>query len=184
MANNNKYIRSHRHLFLLALILRLMDEFEGPADRPALCLRIAPSPPAWCTLRDIRITLTAVCAGLSRPQRRFSGHLLACPGLPGLHFSDVRCTSSPPRLLRRTCSSLWHAQSIVPLFDQSGGGHRAQSQGHHLSEVPAGALVALLTLFWLPVLGWELARKIRSREEEDAYGDLFPDLWGLRPPPS
>jgi steroid 5-alpha reductase family enzyme len=45
----------------------------------------------------------------------------------------------------------------------------AQSQGHSLFEVPAGALVALLILFWLPVLGWELARKIRSREEEDAY---------------
>jgi hypothetical protein len=45
----------------------------------------------------------------------------------------------------------------------------AEARGRGLGDLDRGALLPLVVIYWAPVFAWEIARKIRSPGEEDAY---------------
>jgi hypothetical protein len=45
----------------------------------------------------------------------------------------------------------------------------ARARGRGLGDLEMGTVAALVVIHWAPVFAWEIARKVRSRGEEDAY---------------
>jgi hypothetical protein len=45
----------------------------------------------------------------------------------------------------------------------------AAARGRGLGDLDEGSLVPVIVIYWAPVFAWEIARKIRSSPEEDAY---------------
>ena len=155
-------------IVLLTLILRLMDELKDrDIDRRLFPER--PLPSGTVLESDIRFSLLLAVAAF------VALNLVAGLGLAtavlALGYSLLMYVFFfMPKLLRRSLPlALVTHNVIVPIMCL----HLLQvflgSRGLRLRAVDPRVAAPVLAAFWAPFLAWELARKIRAPEDENAY---------------
>jgi 4-hydroxybenzoate polyprenyltransferase len=155
-------------IFGLWLILRLMDELKDEdIDRELFPDR--PLPSGRVTSADIKGTLAGamilyVVAHLLAGVALWTG--LFVLGYSMLMFKRFFATE----LLRKSLIiTLVTHNPIVPLMLAQGFVIFAAANGLPLKTLRWDLIVPFIVMLWSPLLAWELARKIRSPEEETAY---------------
>jgi hypothetical protein len=155
-------------IFLFGLILRLMDELKDrEIDRELF--RERPLPSGRVLESDIRVSL-AVVIGSYLLVNAWMGKafvmalILLCYSLLMFKFFFI------PRVLKRyLLLNLLTHNPVVPLM------HLyivcVFSAEHHLSlrQIDWPPTLLLVAMFWAMFFAWEIARKIRSSGEENAY---------------
>lgn len=155
-------------VFLTLLLLRLMDELKDEEiDRELFPDR--PLPSGRVRKRDIQISLAATVLALLG--------LVATTGwaaVPGLlvvayaFLMFVRFFAPGPHRRSLLLTLATHTE-IVPLMMLQCALIAASMNGLEPRRLRWDALLPYTGLLWSAGLSWELARKIRSKEEETAY---------------
>lgn len=155
-------------VFALLLILRIMDEFKD-RDIDEQLFRDRPLPSGRVKESDLTFALVAVCVLF------VAAHVPAGPALwsglvvLGYAFLMFRFFFFPDQMRRSLPLALVTHNPIIPLMVLHlvviFSVQAALSLGD-LNWMPVGLLVLMI---WAPGFAWEIARKIRSPEEEDAY---------------
>lgn len=155
-------------LFLLALLLRLMDELKDrEIDRTLFADR--PVPSRMVLESDVRVSIAAVTAAYTTLNLLSLSTLwlaVACLAYTYLMFAYFFM----PTLLRRyLLLNLATHNPSVPLMMVLVVAVVAAQHGLSLVALDWFRTSLAVMMFWCLLLGWELARKIRSREEENDY---------------
>ena len=154
--------------FATMLLLRLMDELKDrDVDRQLFAAR--PLPSGRVRESDIRLALwlgsglfVAAHAGQELSLWTALG-VLAYAGLM-FHWFFV------PGLMRpRLLLTLLTHNPVIPVLLLHLVVIAAGARGRGLRDLEVAALLPLVLVYWAPVLAWEIARKIRAAEEENAY---------------
>ncbi len=155
-------------VFDLWLILRLMDELkDADIDRELFPDRPLPSGRVFSS--DIKMTLAGamilyLIAEIPAGQAFWSS--LFVLGYACLMFRRFFAQE----LLRRSLiATLVTHNPIVPLMLAQCFVIFASAHDLSLGELRWNLIVPFIVMLWAPLLAWELARKIRSPEEEGAY---------------
>jgi len=154
-------------VFMLMLILRLMDELKDlEIDKTLFAHRPVPSGRVY--EKDIHISLIVLCLGFIlihtyRAEVLISAILLL--GYCGLMYKYFFI----PNILRRylLLNLATHNPVIALVF-----GHITViflSGSDNGSAADPVLILPLILSFWASLFAWEIARKIRSPREEDAY---------------
>lgn len=155
-------------VFGLWLVLRLMDEIKDEdIDRELFPHR--PVPSGRVSKADIKRTLASAMI-LYLGAHVFAGVAL-WTALFVLGYSVLMFKRFfAPQVLRRSLIiTLVSHNPIVPLMLAQCFVVFAVDHGIALNELHLDLIVPFIVMLWLPLLAWELARKIRSPEEETAY---------------
>ncbi len=155
-------------IFGLLLVIRLMDELKDEdIDRRLFPHR--PVPSGKVSKADIKRTLTGAMI-LYVAAHVFSGAAL-WTALFVLGYSVLMFKRFfAPELLRRSLIiTLITHNPIVPLMLTQCFVIFAVDHRLALSQLRWDLIVPFIVMLWSPLLAWELARKIRSPEEETAY---------------
>ncbi len=160
-------LRAAAAVFTLMLILRLMDELKDLdvdrqlfPSRPLPSLRVRPSDVAACLALSV-LAWFALHAGLGRAALSASAVLVYA--LLMFRWFFVRAYLRP-----RLLATLATHTPVVPLLLL----HLAllaDVTAPHAAPWRAARVAVLVVQFWSAVVAWEIARKIRSAEEEDEY---------------
>jgi 4-hydroxybenzoate polyprenyltransferase len=154
--------------FATMLVLRLMDELKDrDVDRSLFASR--PLPSGRVLESDIRLSLGLASAlFLAAHLGRGPGFwtAVAVLGYAGLMFRWFFVpTLMRPRLL---LTLVTHNPVVVVLLLHlavlAGG-----ARGNRPGDLDLAAVLPLIVIYWAPVFAWEIARKVRAPEEEDAY---------------
>lgn len=155
-------------LFLLAFILRLMDELKDrEIDRQLFADR--PVPSGLVLESDIRLTLaltTALYIAVNLASISTFWFALICliyTYLMMVHFF------APTVLRRHLLLNLTTHNPSAPLMLSLVVALLASQHAVPLGSVNLPDTAVAIVMFWSLVLSWELSRKIRSREEENDY---------------
>jgi len=150
------------------LMLRLMDEIKD-ADIDRVLFGDRPLPSGRVRESDIKVSLALVIA-------LFVG---ANAGDPLTLTAACVLTAYALLMYKRFFADQAHRDSlpltlathnpIVPLSLSYGFFLFAAEQDLPLESLNWWGVAAFVLMFWMPFLGWELSRKIRAPEEEDAY---------------
>jgi 4-hydroxybenzoate polyprenyltransferase len=149
------------------LMLRLADELKDvEVDRALFPWR--PLPSGRVRQHDIRLALAVTAASFVLPHA-WSGGLGSALAALGW-AAAMSCWFFVPHLLRpRLLATLLTHQPVVPLLLL-----------HLLGTAsPTAATALVVAVFWSSLLAWELARKVRAPEEENAYV-TYSRLFGAR----
>jgi 4-hydroxybenzoate polyprenyltransferase len=155
-------------LVLTSLTLRIFDELKDlEVDRVLFPTR--PVPSGRVKVTDLYALLAVAIAALillnvfqARPV------VIAFAIFLGFSFLTFRYFFVPGLIRHRPLWLLVTHQPLVPLAGWYATAHAAVAAG--LPGASAGApTLAAIGLFWLPTLSWEIARKVRAPEDEDAY---------------
>jgi 4-hydroxybenzoate polyprenyltransferase len=155
-------------VFGLWLILRLMDELKDKE----IDLKLFPGrpvPSGRVAAADIKRTLLGailvyLVAHLLAPKALWSA--LAVLGYAFLMFKRFFAAEA---LRKSLILTLVTHNPIVPLMLAHGLIIFAVEHGLAIKELGWDLMFPFIVMLWLPQLAWELARKIRSAEEETAY---------------
>jgi 4-hydroxybenzoate polyprenyltransferase len=166
-------------LFAILLALRLMDEFKDvDVDRALFAHR--PVPSGRVQLADLAFTLRLVI-GLF-----MVAHVLLLPGilwmatlLLGYALLMYRFFFVPQLLRRYLLLALVTHNPVVPVLLLYLVVLFADAAGMALTEIAWVPVLLLGAMYWLLLLSWELARKIRAPEDEDDYV-TYSSLFGYR----
>jgi 4-hydroxybenzoate polyprenyltransferase len=155
-------------LFLSGLILRLMDELKDrDIDRELFSYR--PFPSGRVLESDIKVSLLATMAlflvinswmGIAFPMASI---------LLGYSLLMFRFFFMPTILRRYLLLALMTHNPIVAMTLLYVVAVFAFGQGLSLSRINWPQTLLLIVMFWAMIFAWEVARKIRSPEEENAY---------------
>lgn len=154
--------------FATMLVLRLMDELKDQdVDRRLFATR--PLPSGRVRASDIRISLfivagVYVATHLSRGPA--CGTALAVLGYAALMF---RWFFVPGLMRPRLLLTLATHNPVIPVLLLHLAVLAGGARGKGPSQLEAGALLPLVVMYWAPVFAWEIARKVRSPQEENAY---------------
>lgn len=155
-------------VFGLMLILRLMDELKDAEIDRAL-FRDRPLPSGRVLEGDITFSL-AVAAALYVPSHAGAGaaswSAAAVLGYAALMF---RWFFVPGVMRGRLGLTLATHTPIIPLLLLHLLVLFAVEQGLRASQIRWAPSLLAVGLYWALVFAWEISRKIRSREEENAY---------------
>ncbi len=168
-------LRAAAAVFTLMLMLRLMDELKDLdvdrrlfPQRPVPAGRVRPADVAGCLAATV-LAWIGLHAGAGR-----AALSAACVlSYAGLAF---RWFFVPGYLRPRLPATLATHTPLVPLLLL----HLtvlADATSPGAAEWRAARVVALVLQFWSAVLAWEIARKIRSPDEENEYV-TYSRLWG------
>lgn len=154
--------------FSLMLILRLMDELKDVAvDRALFPSR--PLPSGRVLEADIAFSLTVVIA-LFLAVHGGAGYALgSAAAVLGYAFLMFRWFFVPGVMRPRLCLTLATHTPIIPLLLLhllvifAAAGHIQPGRIRWASSL------LLVGAYWALFFAWEISRKVRSREEEDAY---------------
>jgi 4-hydroxybenzoate polyprenyltransferase len=152
----------------LWLILRLMDELKDQdIDRDLFSNRPLPSGRVFPA--DIKRTLAG--AMILYITAHWSAGTAFWTALFVLAYAVLMFKRFfAPRLLRDSLIlTLVTHNPIVPLMLAQGFAIFAAQQSLPLTALPWHLIGPFIVMMWAPFLAWELARKIRSPEEENAY---------------
>jgi hypothetical protein len=155
-------------VFATMLLLRLMDELKDrDVDRQLFAAR--PLPSGRVLESDIRISLFLV-AGLF-VAAHVGGGLAFWTSLGVLGYALLMFHwFFVPRLMRhRLLLTLATHNPVIPVLLLHLVVVAAQARGRGPRDLDVSAVVPLIIIYWAPVFAWEIARKIRSPREEDAY---------------
>ena len=155
-------------LFLLMLILRLMDELKDEdidrelfPERPLPSGRVRRADIVWA-LRATSIFYLAINAWV--------GWAWAASALVlGYAYLMLRRFFAPDRLRRSLPLTLATHNPITGLMMLYGFAVVADEHNLAPGALEWRMVVPFVLLMWSPFLGWEIARKIRSAGEENAY---------------
>lgn len=155
-------------IFDLWLILRLMDELKDEAiDRELFPDR--PLPSGRVLSSDIKKTLAGAIF------LYLIAHLFAGPALwsalfvLGYSWLMFKRFFAPDALRQSLILTLVTHNPIVPLMLAQGFAIFAAEHRLAFKELHWDLIAPFIVMLWSPFLAWELARKIRSAEEETGY---------------
>lgn len=150
------------------LMLRLMDELkDADIDKALFADRPLPSGRVWEA--DIRASLLLVILlflGANAASPLTLSAALALTGYALLMFKRFFAEQAHRRSLPLTLAT---HNPIVPMSLCYGFFLFAAEQGVPLVALDWPSIGLFVLMFWMPFLGWEISRKIRAPEEEDAY---------------
>lgn len=155
-------------LFTFGLILRLMDELKDrDIDRELFSRR--PLPSGRVSETDIKVSLAAAMA-LFLLLNAFMGRALP-PALLLLGYSLLmfRFFFMPGLLRRYLLLTLATHTPVVALTLLYVAAVFAEGYGLSPAQIRWPQTLLLIVMFWAMLFAWEVARKIRSPEEETAY---------------
>ena len=165
-------------LFCHMLILRLMDELKDiDVDRELFADR--PVPSGRVLIGDIKSGLALATVIFVVPNMSVPTALWALLALSAYSFLMFRFFFIPDILRRYLLLNLaTHNPVVVVVLIYVMALVGAE---HGLTFADAGwrLPVLLIAFYWAPVFAWEIARKIRSAEEEDAYV-TYSQIFGRR----
>jgi dolichol kinase/4-hydroxybenzoate polyprenyltransferase len=155
-------------LFLLMLTLRLMDELKDEdIDRALFPER--PLPSGRVRRADIVWSLVAVSL-LFLGINLWSGWAFFVAAMVlGYAVLMLKRFFAPERLRRSLLLTLATHNPIVALMILYGVAVLAAEHGLTVTELNWGVILPFVVMVWSPFLAWELARKIRSPQEETDY---------------
>jgi 4-hydroxybenzoate polyprenyltransferase len=155
-------------VFDLWLILRLMDELKDEEiDRELFPDR--PLPSGRVSSADIKRTLAGAMI-LYIVAHCFAGAALwTASFVLGYSVLMFKRFFAPELLRKSLIITLVTHNPIVPLMLAQGFMIFAAENGLSLKTLRWDLIVPFVVMLWLPLLAWELARKIRSPEQENAY---------------
>jgi 4-hydroxybenzoate polyprenyltransferase len=155
-------------LFLFGLILRLMDELKDrDLDRDLFSHR--PFPSGRVLESDIKVSLLATMALFLLINSWMGIAFLMALILLGYSLLMFRFFFMPTILRRYLLLALVTHNPVVALTLLYVVAVFAVGQGLTLSEIHWPQTLLLIVMFWAMLFAWEVARKIRSPEEENAY---------------
>lgn len=151
--------------FAAMLILRLMDELKDvDTDRRLFPGRPLPSGRVRAT--DVA-GLLVVTSALFLLAHAWAGVLASSALVLGYAWLMFRWFFVPDRMRPRLLTTLFTHQPIVPLvlLDLA----LLAAAQHGISALRPAAVATTVAVFWCGLFAWEIARKIRAPEQEDAY---------------
>ena len=155
-------------VFTFLLILRLMDELKDlDVDRELFAHR--PVPSGRTQERDIRVSLIAsvlLFLGLNMGDSAAFAAACVVLGYAFLMFHNFFF----PRLLRRHLLLILVTHNpVVPMLLLYLTARFLSGEGTSILRVPFREAIPIILMYWCMFFAWEIARKIRSREEENDY---------------
>jgi len=161
-------LRSLWAVFGFLLMLRLMDELKDEAlDRALFAHR--PLPSGRVKREDVSRSLAAI-ALLYVPLHVGAGvGLLSAAAVLAYALLMFRFFFMPGRLRASLPLTLATHTPVIPLLYTHLVVLFAMRHGLPLRGLRLGPVLLLVAAYWAPAFAWEISRKIRAREEEDAY---------------
>jgi 4-hydroxybenzoate polyprenyltransferase len=155
-------------VFALVLILRLMDELKDKeVDRALFPHR--PLPSGRVLESDIVFALLVLLA-LYLPAHAWAGAAFwTAIAVLGYALLMFRWFFIPGMLRPRLLKTLATHTPIIPLLLLHLLALFCAEQRLAPRQIRWGSTLAMVTMLWALVFAWEIARKIRAAEEEDAY---------------
>jgi len=155
-------------VFDLWLILRLMDELKDEdIDRELFPNR--PLPAGRVSSSDIKKTLGGAIVLYLAAHLAAGAAIWTALFVLGYSAFMFKRFFAPGLLRRSLVITLITHNPIVPWMLAQGFVIFAAEHGLALNELRWDMIVPFIVMLWSPFLAWELARKIRSPEEETAY---------------
>jgi dolichol kinase/4-hydroxybenzoate polyprenyltransferase len=155
-------------LFGHMVLLRFMDELKDvEIDRRLFPER--PLPSGRVTERDIQLGIILVSVLMLVPNVAFTPLFVAALVLLGYSFLMFRYFFVPHLLRDNLLPNLATHNPVVALVVLYTATVVTSSHGLALIDVGGTNLVLLIAFFWPATFAWEIARKIRSPEEENEY---------------
>lgn len=155
-------------VFATMLVLRLMDELKD-RDVDLRLFASRPLPSGRVLESDIRLALV-LASGLFVVAHFGEGLALwTALGVLGYATLMFRWFFVPALMRPRLVLTLATHNPVIPLLLFHLVVIAAQARGRGLGDLDRRVAMTLVVVYWAPVLAWEIARKIRSRGEEDAY---------------
>jgi len=155
-------------VFLLLLLLRLMDELKDVEIDRAL-FRERPLPSGRVRESDIRISMTAVAAAFVALHLLLPVTLLSAIPLLGYTFLMYRYFFVPGLLRGNLFLNLATHNPVIPLIVLHCMIVTAAAADLPLAALDWNMLLRGALMLWMPMFAWEIARKIRAPEDENAY---------------
>ncbi len=155
-------------VFATMLVLRLMDELKDrEVDRRLFAWR--PLPSGRVLESDIRLALFLVSAVFVAAHLGQGLSFWTALGVLGYATLMRRWFFLPDVMRPRLLLTLATHNPVIPVLLLHLVVIAAEARGRGLGDLDAGALVPVIVIYWAPVFAWEIARKIRSPGEENAY---------------
>jgi len=160
------------------LILRLMDELKD-RDIDERLFPERPLPSGAVLESDIRRSLVVVCCAFVAVNAVAVPTLVAAAAVLGFALLMFSHFLARDALRRSLLLTLVTHQPIVPLVLLQALAVATWWAGAAPDALPADAVVPFLLVLWMPILGWEIGRKIRAPEQETDYV-TYTRVLGLR----
>lgn len=160
------------------LILRLMDELKD-RDIDACLFPERPLPSGLVLESDVRRTLVAVCivfVAANAVSVQTAVAAVAVLGFAALMFLHFLARDALRASLLLTLAT---HQPIVPLVLLHAFAVATWSLDADPLALPLDVVVPFVLVLWMPILGWEIGRKIRAPEQETDYV-TYTRVLGLR----
>jgi 4-hydroxybenzoate polyprenyltransferase len=155
-------------VFATMLLLRLMDELKDrDVDRRLFASR--PLPSGRVLESDIRVSLVLVAGLFVTAHIGRGAALWTALGVLGYALLMYRWFFVPGLMRPRLLLTLATHNPVIPVLLLHLAVLAAQAQGRGPRDLDLSAVVPLIVIYWAPVFAWEIARKVRSAREEDAY---------------
>ena len=154
--------------FLLLLLLRLMDELKD-VDIDLALFRDRPLPSGRVRESDIRWSMAAVTSAYVAVHCLYPASLLTALPLLGYTYLMYRYFFAPALLRDNLFLNLATHNPVIPLIFLHLVVLTAIAQGAELSTLHWFAIARGVLMLWSVMFAWEIARKIRCAEEENAY---------------
>jgi hypothetical protein len=155
-------------VFAIMLVLRLMDELkDGDVDRQLFASR--PLPSGRVLESDIRTSLLVVAGAFVATHLGRGLAFWTALGVLGYALLMFRWFFAPALLRPRLLLTLATHTPVIPVLLIHLAVLAASARGRGPGDLDLGALVLLVLMYWAPVFAWEIARKIRSPQEENDY---------------
>jgi 4-hydroxybenzoate polyprenyltransferase len=155
-------------VFATMLVLRLMDELKDrEVDGRLFAWR--PLPSGRVLESDIRLALFLVSAVFVAAHIGQGLSLWTALGVLGYATLMFRWFFLPEVMRPRLLLTLATHNPVIAVLLLHLVVIAAEARGRGLGDLDRGALLPLIVIYWAPVFAWEIARKIRSPGEEDAY---------------
>ncbi len=155
-------------VFATMLVLRLMDELkDAEVDRRLFAWR--PLPSGRVLESDLRLALALVSAVFVAAHLGQGLALWTALGVLGYATLMRRWFFLPEVMRPRLLLTLATHNPVIPVLLLHLVVIAAEARGRGLADLDGGALLPVIVIYWAPVFAWEIARKIRSPGEEDAY---------------
>jgi len=155
-------------VFALLLILRLMDELKDREVDGAL-FRDRPLPSGRVRESDITSSLAAMCVLFLAPNAASRPTMLAAAGVLGYAFLMFGYFFAPAYFRAHLLPNLATHNPVVALMQLELVAAFAAGAGLAWRDIRWPSVLAAVAMNWAMFLAWEVSRKIRSRQEENAY---------------
>jgi 4-hydroxybenzoate polyprenyltransferase len=156
------------NVFALLLILRLMDELKDREIDRAL-FRERPLPSGRVTEPDIAWSLVAMCVLFLAPNAASRPTLLAAAGVLAYAFLMFGYFFAPAYFRAHLLPNLATHNPIVALMQLELVAVFSAGAGLVWRDIRWPSVLGAVAMNWAMFFAWEVSRKVRSPEQEDAY---------------